>query len=166
MLFHERTQGLQISNVSVSFQDPDSVLLIIFDAQSLSHVQLFVTLWTIAQQASLSFTISQRLLKFKSVVSMIPPSYLILCRPLLLLSIFPSIRVFSTESALCIRWPQYQSFGISPSSEHSGLISFRIGWLISLPSKGLSRVFFSATVQKHQFFDAQSSLWSNSHIHT
>ena len=144
MLFHERTWGLQISNVRESFQDPDSVLLMIFDAQSLSHVQLFVTLWTIAQQASLSFTISQRLLKFKSVVSMIPPSYLILCRPLLLLSIFPSIRVFSTESALHIRWPKYWSFSfsISASNEYSGLISFRIDWFDFLAVQGtLSSLF-------------------------
>ena len=87
------------------------------------------------------------------------------CRPLLLLpSIFPSIRVFSNESVLCIRWPKYWSFSfsISPSNEYSGLISFRI----SLQSKGLSRVFSSTTVQKHQFFEAQPSLWSNSHIHT
>ena len=131
MLFHERTSGLQISNVSESFKDPDSVLLIIFDVQSLSHVRLFVTLWIVAHQASLSFTISQRLLKFMSVVSMMPSSYLILCRPLLLLpSIFPSIRVFSTESALHIRWPKYWSFSfsISASYEYSGLISFRIDW--------------------------------------
>ena len=88
-------------------------------------------------------------------------------RPLLLLpSIFPNIRVFSNVSALHIRWPKYWSlsFNISPSNEHPGLICFT-GW-ISLQSKGLSRVFSSTTVQKHQFCDAQLSLWSNSHIHT
>ena len=97
--------------------------------QSLSNVQLFATPWTVAHQASLSFTISQSLLKLTSIESMIPSNHLILCRPLfLLLSIFPSIRVFSNESALGIRWPKYWSFSfsISPSSEYSGLVSFRI----------------------------------------
>ena len=89
-----------------------------------------------------------------------PSSHLILCHPLLLLpSIFPSIRVFSNESVLRIRWPKYQSFSfsISPSNEYSGLISFRMDWLDSLQSKGLSRVFSNTTVQKHQFFGAQLS---------
>ena len=84
-----------------------------------------------------------------------PSNHLILCRPLLLLpSIFPSIRVFSTESVLCIRWPKYWSFSfnISPSNEYSGLISFRMDWLDLLESKGLSRIFSNTTVQKHQFF--------------
>ena len=91
------------------------------------------------------------------------------CRPLLLPSIFPSIRVFSNESALCIRWAKYWSFSfsISPSSEYSGLISFRIlTGLIFLLSKGLSRVFSNTTAWKHQFFSTQPSLWSNSHIQT
>ena len=98
-----------------------------------------------------------------------PSSHLILCRPLLLLpSTFPSIGVFSNESALHIRWPKYWSFSssISPSYEYSGLISFGLTGLISLQSKGLSRVFSNSTVQKHQFFSAQLSLWSSSHIHT
>ena len=98
-----------------------------------------------------------------------PSNHLILCCPLLLPpSVFPSIRVFSNESVLCIRWPKYCSFSfsISPFNEYSGLIS--LGWTgwISLQSKGLSGVFSSTTVQKHQFFSAQPSLWSNSHIHT
>ena len=96
-----------------------------------SHVRLFTTPWTAAGQASLSFTISQSLLKLMSIELMMPFNYLILCRPLLLpLSIFPSIRVFSNESALHIRWPKYWnfSFNINPSSEYSGLISFRIDW--------------------------------------
>ena len=99
--------------------------------QSLSHVQFLVTPWTAALQASLSFTISQRLLKFMSIESVMPSNHLILCHPLLFLpSIFPSIRVFSNELALHIRWPKYWSFSfsISPSNEHSGLISFRIDW--------------------------------------
>ena len=125
---------------------------------SLSHAQLFVTLWTAAVPASLSSTISQSLLKYMSTEPVMLLNHLILCRPLLLLpSIFSSIRVFSNESALRIRWPNYWSFSfnISPSSEYSGLISFRTDWLISLQSKGLSRVFSNTTVQKHQFLGAQ-----------
>ena len=136
--------------------------------QSLSRVQLPVTPWTAAPQASLSFTISQSLLKLLSVELMMPSNYLVLCHLLLLLpSIFVNIRVYSNELALRIRWPMYWSFSfsISPSNEYSRLISFRIDWLISLKSKGLSRVFSNTTVQKHQFFGAQLSFWSNSHIH-
>ena len=117
--------------------------------QSLSRVRLFATPWTEARQASLSFTISQSLLKLMSMELVMPSNRLILCHPLLLLpSIFPSIRVFSKESVLHIRWPKYWSFSFSirPSSEYSGLISFRISGLISLLSKGHSRVFFSTTV--------------------
>ena len=108
------------------------------------------------------------LLKLMSIELVIPSNHLILCHPLLLLpSIFLSIRVFSNESALCIRWPKYWSFrfNISPSNEHSGLISFRIDWLDLHAVQGLSRVFSSTTVQKHQFFSAQLSSQSNSHIH-
>ena len=114
--------------------------------------------WTAAHQASLSFTISWSLLKFMSIKSIIPSNHLILCCPLLLPpSIFPSIRVFSNESVLCIRWPKYWcfSFSISPSNEYSGLISFRMDWLDLLESKGLSRVLSNTTVQKHQFFGTQ-----------
>ena len=135
--------------------------------QSLSHVQLFVTWWTAARQTSQSFTISQSLFKLMSIESVMPSIHLVFCHPLLLLpSIFPSIRVFSNESALHIRWPKYWSFSfsISPSSEYSGLISFRIDYLISLQSKGLSRVFSNTTIEKHQFFGTQPFLWSNSHI--
>ena len=92
-----------------------------------------------------------------SIESVMPSNHLILCHPFLLLpSIFPSIRVYSNESALHVRWPKYWSFSfnISPTNEHSGLISFRMDWLISLQSKGLSRVFSNITVQKHQFFSA------------
>ena len=100
--------------------------------QSLSHVRLFATPWIAARQASLSITNYQSLLKLMSIESVIPSNHLILCCPLLLLpSIFPSIRVFSNESALPIRWPKYWSFSfnISPSNEHPGLISFRMDWL-------------------------------------
>ena len=108
--------------------------------QSFKHVQLFGTQWTAARQASLSITNSRSFLKLMSIESVMPSNQLILCRPLLLLpSIFPSIRIFSNDSALRIRWPKYWSFSfnISPSNEHLGLISFRITGLISLHSKGL-----------------------------
>ena len=100
--------------------------------QSLSHVQLFATPWTAAHQASLSITNSQSLLKLMSIKSVMPSNHLILCRPLLLLPpIPPSIRVFSNESVLRVRWPKYWSFNfsISPSNEYLGLISFRMDWL-------------------------------------
>ena len=98
--------------------------------QSLSCVQLFATPWTAAGQASLSITNSQSLLKLMSIESVMQSNHLILCHPLLLPpSIFPSIRVFSNESVLHIRWPKYWSFSISPSNEYSGLISFRMDWL-------------------------------------
>ena len=129
--------------------------------QSLSRVWLFATSWTAAHQASLFITNSQSLLKLMSIGSVMPSNHLILCCPLFLLpSIFPSIRVFSNESVLHIRWPKYWSFnfGISPSNEYSGLISFRLTSLISLQSKGLSRGFSNTTVQKHKFFGTQHSL--------
>ena len=97
--------------------------------QLLNHGRLFATPWTAARQASLSFTVSRSLLKLRSIESVRPSNYLILCHPLLLPpSIFPSIRVFSNESALYIRWPKDWSFSISPSSDYSGLIFFRIAW--------------------------------------
>ena len=137
--------------------------------QSLGCVRLFATPWIAARQASLSITNSQRSLRFTSIESVMPSSHLILCRPLLLLPpIPPSIRVFSNESTLRMRWPKYWSFSLSiiPSKEIPGLISFKwTGW-ISLQSNGLSRVFSNTTVQKHQFFGAQPSSQSNSHIHT
>ena len=127
--------------------------------QSLSHVQLFTTPpRTAAHQASLSITNSQNWQKLMSIQSVMPSNHLILCRPLLLPpSIFPSIRVFSNESVLPIRWPKYWSFSfsISPFSEYSGLMS--LGWTswISLQPKGLSRVFSNTTVQKPQFIGAR-----------
>ena len=119
--------------------------------QLLSHIQLYVTLWTAAHQASLSITNSQSLLKLMSIESVMPSSHLIFCRPLLLLpSIFPSIRVFSNESVL-IRWPKFWSFSfyISPSNEYSGLISFRMDWLAV---KGILKNLLQHHIQKHQFF--------------
>ena len=109
----------------------------ISSVQSLSLVRLFVTPWTAAHQASLSITNSQSLLKLMSIESVIPSNHLILCHPLLPSSP-PSIRVFSNESVLCIRWPKYWSFSfsISPSNEYSGLISFRMDWLELLAVQG------------------------------
>ena len=126
--------------------------------QLLSHVRLFATPWTAAHQASLSITSSWSSLKLTSIELVMPSNHLILCRPLLLPpSIFPSIRVFSSESVLCIRWPKYWSFSFSihPSNEYL----FPLGWTgwLSLQSKGLSRVFSNTTIQKHQFFSAQFS---------
>ena len=182
----------------------------ISSVQWLSRVWLFATPWITARQASLSITNSRSSLRLTSIESVIPSSHLILCCPLLLLpSIPPSIRVFSNESALRMKWPKYWSFSfsISPSQEIPELISFRMDWLdllavqgtlksllqhhsskasirrrsafftvhlsfplgliglISLQSKRLSRVFSNTTVEKHQFFSAQLSLQSNSHIY-
>ena len=127
-----------------------------------------VTQWTAARQASPSFTISRSLLKLMSIESIMLSNHLTLCHPLLLLpSIFPSIRVFSNDLALSIMLPKYWSFSISPSNEYSGLISFRIDWFDVLTVQGgLSRVFSNTTIWKHQFFGAQPSLWSSSHICT
>ena len=107
--------------------------------QLLSHVRFFSTPWAAARQASLSINNSWSLLKLMSIESVMPSNHLILCHPLLLPpSIFSSIRVFSSELALCIRWPKYWSFSfsISPSNEYSGLISFRIDWLDLLAGQG------------------------------
>ena len=138
--------------------------------QLLSRVRLFVTPWIAARQASLSITNSQSSLKLTFIESVIPFSHLILCRPLLLLPpIPPSIRVFSNESTLPMRWPKYWSFSalasFLPKNTQDWSPSEWTGW-ISLQSKGLSRVFSNTTVQKHQFFGAQLSSQSNSHIHT
>ena len=137
--------------------------------QSLSRVRLFATPWITARQASLSITNSRSLPKLMSIELVMPSSHLILCCPLLLLPpIPPSIRVFSNESTLCMRWPKYWSFSfsISPSNEYPGLISSRMDWMDLLVSKGLSRVFSNTTVQKHRFFSGQLSSQFNSHIHT
>ena len=116
--------------------------------QSLSRVLLFMTPWTAACQASLSITNSRGLPKLMSIESVMPSNHLIFCHPLLLLpSIFPSIRVFSNESALCIRWPKYWnfSFSISPSNAYSRLISFRMDWLDFLAVQGT----FKSLLQHH-----------------
>ena len=128
--------------------------------QSLSCIGLFATPWTAAHQATLSTTNSRSLLKLMSIELVMPSNHLILCLLLLLPSIYPSIRVFSKESVLRIRWPKYWSFSfsISPSSEYSGLISFRMDWLDLLGVQGISRVFSNTRVQKHQFLGVQLSL--------
>ena len=135
--------------------------------QSLSCVQLFVTPWTAARLASLHQL--PKLVQTPVYWVRMPSNHLILCHPLLLLpSVFLSIRVFSNESALFIRWPKYWSFSfsISPSNEYSGLIYFKIDWFDLLAVQGTLKSFPNTTVQKHQFFGTQLSLWSNSHIHT
>ena len=124
---------------SQSFSSFRLKLIQFSSVQLLSRVQLFVTPWITAHQASLSITNSRSLLKPISIESVTPSSHIILCHPLLLLPpILPSIRVFSNESPLCIRWPKYWSFNfsISPSSEHPGLISFRMNWLDLLAVQG------------------------------
>ena len=136
------------------------IYIYISSVQSLSHARLFATLWTAAHQASLSITNSQSLLKLMSIELVTPSNHLILCRPLLLLpSIFPSIKVFSDESALPIRWPKDWSFSfsISPSNEYSGLISFRIDWLDLLAVQGtlkslLQRLSSKASILRHSAF--------------
>ena len=148
--------------------------------QSLSHIQLFVTQWTAARQfqwvpvpvssssSSLSITNSRSLLKFMSIESVMPSNHLILCRPLLLLpSIFPSIRVFSIESVLRIKWPNYWSFSfsISPSNEYSGLI-FSTDWFNLLAVQGTLKSVLQHRSSNASILGAQPPLWSNSHIHT
>ena len=136
-------------------------LYVIVVVQALSPIWLFATPWTAAHQASLSFTISLSLLKLMSIESVMPSNNFILCCPLLLLpTIFPSIRVFSNESVLCIRWPKYQSFSfsISPSNEYSGLISFTIDWLDLLAIQGT----FKSLLQHHS--SKAFNLWCSAYF--
>ena len=137
-------------------KDFSAFLDMLSSVQSLSRVQLFATPWTAANQASLSITSSQRLLKLMFIESVMPSDHLILCHPLLLPPLItPSIRVFSNESVLCIRWPKYWSFSfsISPSSEYSGLISFRMDWLDLLAIQGTLKSL-------HQHHNSKASiLW-------
>ena len=134
--------------------------------QLLSRVWLFATPWTAAHQASLSITNSQSLLKLMSIESMMPSNHLILCCPLLLPpSIFPSIRVFSNESILCIRWPKYWSltFSISPSNEYSGLISFRIDWLDLLEVQGTLKILLQHHSSKASILQRSAFLIQKGH---
>ena len=139
--------------------------IIVVPVQSLNNVQLFVTPWTAACQASLSITNSWSLLKLMSTDSVMPPNHLILCRPLLLLpSVLPSIRVFSNELALHIRWPKYWSFSLSNShpNEYSGLISFKIDWFDLLAVQGTLKSFLqhyslkASILQLSAFFMVQT----------
>ena len=142
------------------------VLLVV---QLLSCIRLFATPQTAARQASLSFTISQGLLKIISVESVRPSNHLILCHPLILRpSIFPSIRVFSSESVLRIRWPKYWSFNfsISPSNEYSGLISFRMDWLDLLSVQGTLKSLLQHHSSKSINSSTLSLLYSPTVIHT
>ena len=137
--------------------------------QLLSRVRLFVTPWIAAHQASLSTTNSRSLLKLMSIELVMLSSHLFLCYPPLLLpSVFPIIRVFSNESVLPIRWPKYWSFSfsINPSNEYSGLISFRMDWLDLPAVQGTLKSLLQHHSSKHQFFCAQLSSPSNSHVHT
>ena len=137
--------------------------------QLLSHVRLLATPWTAAHQASLSITNSWSLLKLMSIESMMLSNHLILCHPLLLPpSIFPSIRVFSSESAHHIRWPKYWSFSfsISPTNEYSGLISFRMDWFDLLVVQGTLKSLLQHHSSKASILWCSAFLWSNSHIHT
>ena len=140
--------------------------MLIRSVQSLSHVQLFMTPWTAARQASLSITNSQSLFKLMSIESVMPSNHLILCCPLLLPpSIFPSIRALSNESVLQIRWPEYWSFSfsISPFNEYSGLISFRMDWLELLVVQGTLKSLLqhhsskASILQRSAFFIVQLS---------
>ena len=128
--------------------------------QSLSRVQTFVTSWTAAYRVSQSITNSWSLFKLMSTEPVMPSNHLILCRPLLLLSLFPKVRVFSNELVLHIRWPKYWSFSfsISLSNEHSGLISFRIHWFVLLAVQGTLKSLLQHDNSKASFFSAQLSL--------
>ena len=137
--------------------------------QSLSHVQLFATPWIAARQASLSITNSRSSLRLTSIESVMPSSHLILCRPLLLLPpIPPSIRVFSNNSILRMRWPKFGVWALASFLPKNTQDWSPLEWpcWTSLQCMGLSRVFSNTTVQMHQFFGAQLSSQSNSHIHT
>ena len=165
VLFHQ----VKFARWIIGFYKTSDDHMLVVIVQSLSCVWLFATPWTAARQGSLSFTISLNLLKLMSIEWVMPSNHLMPYFPLLLLpSIFPSIRVFSNELALRIRW---QSIGASASTSVFPMNIqgwFPLGWtgLISLQSKGLSRVFSNTIVWKHQFSSAQASLWSNSHICT
>ena len=136
--------------------------------QSISHVWLFVTPWIAARQPSLSITNSWSLHKLMSIELLMPSSHLILCRPLLLLPPSPpSIRVFSNESTLLMRWPKYWSFTFSVILPMNIQDWFPLGWTVWISlCKGLSRVFPNTTIQKLQLFSSGLSLQTNSHIHT
>ena len=147
--------SLQCSSSQKSHYLADQAFKLISSVQSLSHVQLFMTPWTTTRQASLSITNSRSLLKLMSIESVMPSNHLILCCPLLLPpSIIPSIRVFSHESVLQIRWQKYWSFSfsISSSNEYSGLISFRMDWLDLLAIQGTLKSLLQHHTSKASIF--------------
>ena len=152
---------LQIKLLWTLYQSVSSV-------QSLSRVRLFVTPWVAARQASLSITNSRSALRLMSIESVMPSSHLILCCPLFLPPVSPSIRVFSSESTLRMRWPKYWSFSFStsPSKEYPGLSSFRMDWLDLLVVQGTLRSHLQHHSSKASILHAQLSSQSNSHIHT
>ena len=154
--------------LSIKWSKGGYIILIVIVVQLLCHTWIFASPCAAAHQASLSFTISRSSLKLMSFESVMPSNHLVLHHPHLLPSVFPSIKVFSDQLALHIRWPKYWSFSfsISPSNEYSCLIPLGMTSLISLQSKGYLRVFSNTIVWKHQFFSSKSSLWLNSHIHT
>ena len=169
-LYRERgrilgSKGHYLANISRNGQ-PQGVQF--SSVQSLSRVWLFATPWIATHQASLSITNSRSLLRFTSIESVMPSSHLILCGPLLRLPQSLPASVFFNESTLHMKQPKYWSlsFSISSSKEYPGLISFRMDWLDLLAVQRTFRVFFNTTVQKRQFFGAQLSSKSNSHIHT
>ena len=155
---------MSLSKMGNCKSDQGDCTLVQFSHSVVSH---FASPWTAAHQASLSITNYWSLLKLMSIMSVMPSKHLILCHPLPLPpSIFPSIKVFSNELALRIKWPKYWSFSISPSNEYSGLTSFRIDWFNLLAVQGTLKSLFQHHNLKASFFGAQPSLWSNSHIHT
>ena len=150
------------------FYNENALFCIFSSVQLPSCIRLFQTPWIAACQASLSITNSQSSLKLMSIESVMPSNHLILCHPLLLPPlIFPSIRVFSNESVLRMRWPNYWifTFSISPSNEHPGLISFRMDWLDLIAVQGTLKTLQHHSSKASKFFSSQLSLYSNSHIH-
>ena len=156
-------KGFKVMNIKFKNDSTENLFLAQRSVQLLSHVWPFATPWTTACQASLSITSSWSLLKLMSIELVMPSNHLILCHPLLLPpSIFPSIRVFSNESALWIRWPKYWSlsFSISPSNEHSGLISFTIDWFDLLADQGTLKSLLQHHSSKNINFSVLSFLYS------
>ena len=167
--FRERVTKIPYTSVWISCYDLPHGYLHASSVHLLSCVWLFATPWTASRQVSLSITNSQSWPKPMSIKLVMPSNHLILCHPLLLLpSIFPSIRVFSNESTLRIRWPKYWrfSFNISPSNEHPGLISFRMEWVDLLVVQGTLKSLLQCHSSKASILQRSASLWSNSHIHT
>ena len=156
-----KTQMCFLANLTVFIIHVFHLLGQFSSVQLLSRVRFFATLWTAARQFSLSITNSWSQLKLRSIKSMMPSNHLILCRPLLSPSIFPSIRVFSNESVHRIRWPKYWSFSISPSSEYSGLISFRMDWL----GLWLSYPDFLAALLQHHLLGFERAQLEFHHLH-